>query len=191
MPKTLIARLALMVGAGLVAAAGITLGPQIFAQNSPTPSQQTPSQQLAAARASTTFPVREPAWLPPGAQLAAVSAGGSCAPDIRCPRTEEVTLVYTFGNVPRRVELTESVRELVPIRYFIRDNSGQTVPLTSTKSSIAISGAAAAVTVSTGTYSSRGSLTKVDVVWQSGGVWYMVSTAGLDASTAIHVADSV
>jgi hypothetical protein len=188
MPKTLLARLALMIGAGLVAAAGITLGPNLFAQNAPTPSQQTPSRQLAAARASTTFPVREPTWLPPGAQLAAVSAGGSCA---TCPRTLEVTLVYTFGNVPRRIELAESVRELVPIRYFIRDNSGQTVPLTSTKSSTAISGAAAAVTVSTGTYSSGGSLTRVDVVWQSGGVWYMVSTTGLDASTAIHVADSV
>jgi hypothetical protein len=188
MPKTLIARLALILGAGLVASAGITLGPRLFAQNSPTPSQQTPSQQLAAARAATTFPVIEPAWLPPGAQLAAVSAGGSCA---NCPRTLEVTLVYTFGNVPRQFDLTESVRELVPIRHFIRDNSGQTVPLTSTKSSIEISGAVAAVTVSSGTFSSGGSVMQVDVVWQSGGVWYMVSTTGLDASTAIHVADSV
>lgn len=101
MPKTLLARLALMIGAGLVAAAGITLGSQLFVQNAQTPS---PAQQLAATRAVTPFPVREPAWLPPGAQLAAVSAGGSCAPDIRCPRTDEVTLAYTFGNVP--VELS-------------------------------------------------------------------------------------
>src|SRR5258708_1490977 len=188
MPKRLIGALALILDAGLVAAAGITLGPQLFAQNSPTPSQQTPSQQLAPARASTTFPVREPAWLPPGPQLAAVSAWGSCA---SCPRTLDVTLVYTFGNVPRRIELTESVREPVPIRYSIRDTSGQIVPLTSTKSSIEISGAVAAVTVSSGTFSSGDSEMKVDVVWQSDGVWYMVSTTGLDANTAIHVADSV
>lgn len=32
---------------------------------------------------------------------------------------------------------------------------------------------------------------QVDVVWQWDGVWYMVSTTELDASEAIHVADSV